>query len=235
MTEHAEEVTREEARAIAQGFLGEDTGLHDLSDEQSTMPSYRFGDEDICIAVTKQGGYVSYLIDSREVGEGTIAIEDAVRTAADFLVERGIENMKESYYETKNGVVIINFAAMQGDVILYPDLVKVGVALDDGGIVSFDARGYLVSHQERELPIELISEEEAAEKVKDTLTIEEVRLAMIPTAGKYERLCYEFHCSAEGAQAGGEVQDVLVYINAETGYEEQVLLLIYSEDGVLTV
>ena len=58
---------------------------------------------------------------------------------------------------------------------------------------------------------------------------------MIATADKYDRLCYEFHCSAEGAQAGGEVQDVLVYINAETGYEEQVLLLIYSEDGVLTV
>jgi hypothetical protein len=44
--------------------------------------------------------------------------------------------MKESYYINQGGVLTINFAYMDGDFVCYPDLIKVGVAMDDGEIVS---------------------------------------------------------------------------------------------------
>mgnify|MGYP000754913429 FL=1 len=51
----------------------------------------------------------------------------------------------------------------------------------------------------------------------------------MPSAGTNELYCYEFHCtSPDGRQ-------MLVYINADTGKEEQILLLEISENGTLTV
>ena len=235
MTEDAPEITLEEAEEIAAGFLGGHPALRVLGEEQSSLPAYRFASGERTLAVTRQGGYVSYLIDSRTVKEAVIPVEEARGIAADFLAARGLEGMRESYYETRNGVVIVNFAATQDGVVLYPDLVKVGVALDDGDIVSFDARGYLVNHHTRELPVELLGEEQAAGYLKETLAVEGVRLAVIPTAGRHERLCYEFHCRSEAGEDRTGVQDLLVYVNAETGYEEEILLLVYSEDGVLTL
>ena len=41
--------------------------------------------------------------------------------------------------------------------------------------------------------------------------------------------CYEFLCKDK------EGQQVLVYVDAKTGEEEQILLVYASEDGVLTV
>jgi uncharacterized membrane protein YkoI len=44
-----------------------------------------------------------------------------------------------------------------------------------------------------------------------------------------ERFCYEFKCTAPDGQ------QVLVYINAYTGREEQILLLEINRNGTLTV
>lgn len=55
------------------------------------------------------------------------------------------------------------------------------------------------------------------------------RLALIPTDGLEEKLCYEFRCRAENGR------NVLVYINAQTAEEEQILILVESKSGTLTV
>ena len=64
----------------------------------------------------------------------------------------GYENMKDSYYALNDGICVVNFAQMEGDAICYTDLIKVGVALDNGEIVSIDARGYLMNHKDRTIP-----------------------------------------------------------------------------------
>ena len=38
--------------------------------------------------------------------------------------------MKETYYIKQEGIVTINYAYMQNDVIMYPDLIKLKVALN---------------------------------------------------------------------------------------------------------
>ena len=42
--------------------------------------------------------------------------------------------MKESYFSTNDGICTINFAYMEDDVVCYPDLIKVNVALDTGNV-----------------------------------------------------------------------------------------------------
>ena len=54
-------------------------------------------------------------------------------------------------------------------------------------------------------------------------------LCVIPSGGMNEIFCYEVQCVGESGQ------NVLVYINAITGQEEQILLLKISQNGTLTV
>ena len=126
-------------------------------------------------------------------------------------------------------MLTISFCATQDNVTLYPDLVKVTVALDDGGVIGFEARGYLMSHHTRTLNEPAISEEDARAAVDDSLTILSSGLAVIPTSGQYELLCREFICQTPDGM------HVIVYINAETGIEENLLMLIENENGTLAL
>ncbi len=53
--------------------------------------------------------------------------------------------MKETYYIKQDGIVTINYAYMQNNVIMYPDLIKLKVALDNGEILGIETTGYLNS------------------------------------------------------------------------------------------
>ena len=71
--------------------------------------------------------------------------------------------------------------------------------------------------------------EEARQSVSPKLTIEKEGIAMIPTAGLNEVLCYEFQCSSQSGDR------VMVYINVETGLEEQILILLMTDGGILVM
>ncbi len=197
--------------------------------ENSTMPSYCFGGDNTNIGVTKNGGFVTYLINGRDIGDKTIDSKQAIRIARKYLEGLGIESMEETYYEIANNICTINFAYRQDGVICYTDLIKVGVAMDNGDIVSLDTRGYIVNHQGRRIPAPVLTREEAMEKVSKNLSVQSARLAVIPTAGLNEAFVYEFKATGKNGE------HVLSYINALNGVEEQILILIETENGVLTV
>ena len=69
---------------------------------------------------------------------------------------------------------------------------------------------------------------EARKKLNSHLSIEKINLALIPKDGQTEKLCYEFT---------GKHKDhrFIIYLNAETGQEEEILMLIEDENGVLTM
>lgn len=231
MTENAAEISADRALLTAQKASGS-AALARTDDENSHMPSYCFEGEGIYAGVTKKGGYLTYLIIDRELGEARLDPKQAVSLAASYLTTLGIEGMKATYYETSNGICTVNFAFAQDGVLCYPDLVKVGVALDNGQIVDVDARSYLVNHHERELPAgdALLLPEEAQKSLGSALAEVTLNgLAVIPTDGANEKLCYEYHA------AGRDGHNLLLYVNAETGEEEQILILIETENGVLTV
>ena len=135
--------------------------------------------------------------------------------------------MKESYWRREGNTVLVNFAALQGETVCYPDLVKVRIELERGDIVGYDAEGYLLNHGPRDLP-EPIGRDAALAQVSPGLTVLSDGLAVIPTEGKGERYCREFLC---GTEAGGKC---LVYLDALTGEEAKILLLLEDEDGTLT-
>ncbi len=228
MLRNEKPVDRNEAARLAKKLaVGEDLTL--LTEEEGKMPSYVFGSNDRTIAVTKAGGMYSYMLGSRAVGKPEITAKEAMTKARAYLAALGIRNITDSYYEIRNGICVINFAAEQNGVTMYTDLIKVGVALDNGEVLSFDMRGYLTNHTIRELPPPKISAEYAMTLVSGSLTPHSGKLCVIPSSGQNEIFCYEVRCT------GIDGENILVYLNAETGREEQILILKIGSSGVLTV
>ncbi len=221
----------EEAEAIRKatsfGDVGHLTGSGELG---GNLPCFQFAGETVAVSVTKAGGYVSSYIDSRVIGEASLTVEQAVKKGEDFLVLKDYTGFVVRYYSLNNGVLTINFAYAPDGVVYYPDLIKVGIAMDNGDMVLFDAKGYIMNHTARDLPAAKLSLKEARAKLSPRLTPQgEGRLTVIPSEGLREIPCYEFQCT------GDDEEQVLVYINIETGMEEQILILLKDETGVLAM
>ena len=223
------DISKEKALEIASDFIGIDKStLRFDSETNGVIETYNFFVDSINISVCKKGGAVLYLLGSSSAGESVISPEQAVENAKNFLSTKGYENMKESYYSTQDGICTVNFAYENDGVICYPDLIKLSVSLETGNIISFDARGYIMNHTDRPPVQSKISADEAKMSVSDYLTVMSSRLAVIPTDYKTEKTAYEFHCKTP------DEQEVLVYIDVLTAKEDDILLLLYSDGGILT-
>lgn len=228
------DISQEEALNRAEAFLGDrgDGLAFSGISENNQIPAYMFtkstDDEQISISITRKGGYVLSYLTNRAVGEEQLDINAATEKAAAFLQENSFYSMQSSYFDKSGGVATINFAYVQDNVTCYSDLVKVKVALDTGDIVGLEANGYVMNHTERELSAPKLTMEEARGFVSTHLEVSGTKLALIPKDSMREVLCYEFKGSFIG-------KNFLVYVNADNGREEEIFILLESEEGVLTV
>ncbi|PWM44196.1 MAG: hypothetical protein DBX47_05930 [Clostridiales bacterium] len=184
---------------------------------------YNFGTCDAYI--TEAGGYVKYLSNARAIEDAAISFEEAVSRGKSELEKLGYKNMKETYYIESGNVLVVNYAYVQNDVMCYTDLIKVGVALDNGEAVFIDASNYLLNHNTTRKFETAISAENAATKLNLSSAPSATKKTFIPTDGGGEVFCYEFLIDGEN--------DALVYINAQTGREEKILILLQNDNGTL--
>lgn len=234
MLDGRQEVSQEEALNAAASFTGLKPDIFQLlSTVEGDIPSYLFSAAvdggTLTVEVTRAGGLVMNLFNSRTIGSPTLSAEDGVALARTYLEERGYADMQESYYLDQGNILTVNFAFRQGDVLCYPDLVKVSVALDNGRVVGFESQGYLMSHTVRDLPEAAVTLAQAQAKISPLLHQLSHQLVVIPTEGEHERLCWEFKCQTE------EGQHYLIYLNAQTGQEERILILLEEEAGTLVM
>lgn len=184
---------------------------------------------EVVMDVSVKGGHVVWMLTKRDVQNAKLSIQEAVERARAFLNERGFEGMEATYLTEAENVAVIPFVPVKGGIRIYPDLVKVSVALDDGEIVGFEAMGYLMSHREREIPEPEITREAARERVAHGLRVTgEARLALIPLETREEALTWEVPASLGDDR-------FLVYINARTGDEEQILRIVRTSEGDTTL
>lgn len=231
-----DDIDEEKAKQLAEELVGKDNRkeIKNLGfSENATIPVYDFSitnqeDETINISIAKKGGHVVSMNTNRAVNSEIISQEEADKKGKEFLENRGYKDMKETYYLKQEGIVTINYAATQNDVVMYPDLIKVKVALDNGEILGMETTGYLNNHTKRDISKVKITKEESKKSLNKDLQIESEGMAVIPTEWKTEILCYEFK---------GKVEDreFLVYINAENGREEDVLIITNTPNGTLTM
>ncbi len=231
-------VSKEEAQKTAKDFLGEGVvqKVEERDDAKGKIDAYSFTikpeneeDKPIYIDISQKAGKVLYVLNNREVKKANISVKQAINKATEFLEEKGYKSMIPAFSLKYDNVVVINYVYKQDDVLIYPDLIKVKIGLDEGTVVGFDASKFLTSHYERKIPEPKISPEEAREKISMKVNAEETpRLCFIPTPAFKEIFCYEFKVEYKG-------DTFFIYINAETGEEEEILKLIESEHGTLMI
>ncbi len=231
-----DDIDEETAKQKAIDFIGKDNvqNVENLGfSENATIPEYNFSvktnsEESISISISKKGGHIVYMNSNREVNAESISQEEANSKGKEFLNNHGIMDMKETYYLKQDGIVTINYAYVQNDVVVYSDLIKVKVALDNGEILGIETTGYLNNHTKRDTSKIKISKESAKKTLNKDLQISSEGMAIIPTEFETEILCYEFK---------GKVDDkeFLVYINAENGREEDILIITNTPNGTLTM
>ena len=230
-----EEITEEQAKEKAISFIGEDRlekiELTSLV-ENGNIVVYDFmatlkNEGILTIAISKKGGHIVVANHNRDVQEEKLSQDEANEIGQKFLESIGIPNMKATYYLKEGGAVTINYAYVQEDVTIYADLIKLKVALDNGEILGIETTGYLNNHTERNIEEPTITMDEAKDSLNQKLEITSSGLAIIPTEWKTEVFCYEFK---------GKIYDTdfLVYINANTGKEENILVIIETPNGILT-
>lgn len=234
LIENEPEITEEEALIKASKFLGTDKSrITLLGVRDDNLPVYILqiptkGGNAIA-EVTKQGGKMLNFVNSRNVDSSNISSDDAVKIAKRFLEAHGYNFMAETYWQISGNTITINFAYAENNVICYPDLVKVRIALDNGEVINFESLGYIMNHIKRDIPNFAVTEKDAASAVSSKLNILSHEMSLIPTSGKNEVYCHEFKCENE------DEKHYIVYINADTGIEENILILIENENGNLTL
>ena len=131
--------------------------------------------------------------------------------------------MRDVWSANDDSTVYINFAPVLSDgTILYPDLVKVKIAADNGDVLGMDAVNYAFNHVERKPQTPTVSRESAKAKVGFE-NASDGRLCVIPYKTNSERLCYEFIVESGGIY--------YIYIDALTGEEINILYVISTTGG----
>ena len=232
----ATELTQEQAMEKARAFLHDAniSAIEPCGESGGTIAAWCFSGTDgdgtrLSVDITKKDGYVLYFLENREVKNRSIDIAQATKAGADFLVGNGILGMRETYWEIQNNIATINYAYVQDGILMYPDLIKIKVAMDNGKILGFESQGFLMAHEDtRTLPEITVSMEQAQEAVSKNLEIENYQLCVIPLDSGREALCHEFKGTCGG-------RTYLVYVNAATGAEERILMLQQTAEGTLTM
>lgn len=226
------EITQQEAIDIARSFVGDDrvTSIQTAPGTSGALAAYgvtvQAGDVQLNLEITRQGGKVLWMVPetaSFTVIQSPQACQEA---AVSFLALRGLGEMQPVHHQMYDGLYVVSLAPVQEGVLLYPDLIKVQVRMDTGEIVGLEAHSYWLNHVQRTLPAPALTQAEAQAHISAQATVEGSRLCIIPLNDQ-EVLCYEFTVTHNG-------ETYLVYIDARSGHEVELLKTINVENGSLT-
>jgi len=224
-------ISKEEAKRIALDFVGKQEGKGVRVDvdengkgEEYSAYSVRIHTPNerssINMDVTKRGGKVVWLMDERQIGKEKISIEQARKSGQKFLRAHGYGDMEVSEVDNYQGSAVFTFVPVQDGVRIYPDSVVVEVALDTGNVHAFNSTEYLFNNKKRTIPKPKISKEQARTHVNPAVKVTGQRLALIEgKSDGNEVLAWEMNGNFEG-------NTYLIYINAETGDEEEVVKMV---------
>jgi spore germination protein len=217
-------ISKKEAESIAKKYMGFNDQAAVKITENGKGSNYGFysvslkhtgtnteGNMDI----TKKGGYPIWFMNTRDVSNQKLSLHEAGNSATAFLNTAGFKGLELFESTQYDNIGVFNFVTSQDKIRIYPETIKVKVALDNGKVVGLSAEDYLKSHQTRKIPAPQISIEQARTKLNPNLKVMDERKAVILNELKDEVLCYEF--------LGVIGEDTYrIFINAENGREEEV-------------
>lgn len=225
-----ESINQAQAQELAIQFLGAERVKEAVSsaETQGNLAAYGVAltltdGTQLTAEVTKVGGKLLWIVPEHASFAQKLSLEECTQAGLKFLREHGYGAMEANHHQVYDGLAVINFVAVQDGVLLYPDLVKLQLRMDTGEVVGLEANNYLMNHTQREGLTPGLTADQALANLSENLTLEASRLCLIPFRDT-ERLCYE----ATGTFADNRY---LIYLDAATGEEVQVMMVLNTPDG----
>ncbi|WP_040208330.1 germination protein YpeB [Neobacillus jeddahensis] len=217
-------ITRQEAIEIAKKYMKFDGNADVKVTENGKGSDYGFysvsiqnkqTNQEASMDITKKAGHPIWFINNRDVKKQVISLNEADNKAAQFLKETGFKDLEVFESTQYDNIGVFNFVTNINGVRVYPESIKVKVALDNGDIIGVSAEEYLKSFHTRTIDKPEITVDQARAKVNPKLKVMEDHQAIILNDINEEVLCYEFL---------GTINDdtYRIFINAKNGFEEEV-------------
>lgn len=188
------------------------------SGEGSDVPMYSVSYKDgksVYMDITQKGAHPIQILVDRPIEGKKLSLNDGLIEAEKYLKKFDYQNMIPLQSQQFDNVGVFSFVYSQDDVRIYPDSMVLKVALDNGDILGFNAKNFLMNHNKRNIPEPKFTLEEARDMVNNNVEIQEEHLALIENDLHEEVLTYEFL---------GTMNDETyrIFINADNGAEEKV-------------
>lgn len=165
--------------------------------------------------ISKMGGEPIWFLQDRQINDQNISLNEAAEKAKKYLEQKGKKNMQLVDSKQYDSVGMLEFTYVQDNVRVYTDSIILQVALDDGDVLGYEAKDYLLHHKNRHIKEPKLTKEEARKSLNPRVEVMEDHLALIQNDLKDEVLCYEF--------IGVIEKDTYrIFINADDGEEEKV-------------
>lgn len=202
-----------------------------LGEWQADIPSLNYeiklDESSATVQLSKQGGMLLSLNCYREVTNPELSDDECAELGRQFLVKAGFGELSPVWICNDNSTVFINYAPIMNGAIIYPDIIKVKIASDNGEVLGLESTSYAFNHTTRDIPSANITAEQARQKLSLPDKASAGELCLIPTDSNAEILSYEFKVISGGTY--------YIYINALTGEEEEVLYVVSTTGGLKLV
>lgn len=171
--------------------------------------------KNITLDFTQRGGQLLWFVHPRDISSKTMGLKEARKSADRFLDRHGYNGMTPISYDEYGNEGVFSYVSTQNGILIYPEMMTVKVALDNGHVVGLQATDYVYERRSRPLKTPALTEAEARKTLNPGMKSVPGHLALIKNDLGQEVLCYEFAGKINGS-------NYRVYVNADTGVEEAV-------------
>ncbi|NLM37876.1 MAG: germination protein YpeB [Firmicutes bacterium] len=231
------EISQEQGREIASSFVNKEEPLYEVAYDEKIdgdYPLYLYtlkkkenkgkAATSGRLALTVKGGHVAWVLKERGVAKEKLSLDEAKEAARKYMASRGYRGLTPVGAEEYRNVAVVSLCSQSGDTVIYPEMVKVQVALDDGEIMGVETMSYLTFHNpNRRIASPRLAVVDARSRLNKRFNVDSINKAIILNDQYEEVLTYE--CVGRLGQ-----NRYRIYLNADTGEEERIQRI--DEQGV---
>lgn len=218
-----EEISREEAVAIAADFSLGDLQFIVTNESKGAIPAYTVEGKDerqhLILEISRRGGLVLWMTALQEqTAETQLTLGQMAELGETFLKERDFPPVQVTDVQVLHNRALFTFVPKREGILRYAEPIRVQVRADNGAIVGFWAAAYHLAQNRPQQPLEVAQSEawRAEEKIRAGAEILDRKRALIHDQQEQEIL-------VERLGVRYQEQYYLIYLNAQSGKEERIV------------